>query len=83
MLALFGKSVCHLDELPPPVGQAIGEDRLQLARQIPREGVTHLDRRRQFCHSPEQYVFEVFSGVLATAEEQGDLVPFAMATIPR
>jgi hypothetical protein len=30
MLAFFGKSVRHIDELPPAVGQAVGADRLHV-----------------------------------------------------
>ena len=44
--ALFGKTVNHLHELPPTVGQAIGYDRFQLGGQVSGERVTHLNRRR-------------------------------------
>ena len=49
--AFFGKPVCYLDELPPTVGQAVGQDRLQFRRRVSRQGVTHLDRRGQLCRA--------------------------------
>ena len=33
--ALLGKTVDHIDEVPPGVRQTVGKNRLQLARQIP------------------------------------------------
>ena len=50
--ALLGKTIRHLDELPPAVRQTVGHDRRQFSRQIPREGVTHLNRRGQLRRAP-------------------------------
>ena len=74
MLAFFGKSVRHIDELPPAVGQAVGEDRLQFLRDVPRKSIAHLDRRGQFRRTPHQHVLEVLPGMLASAEEQHDFI---------
>ncbi len=59
------------------MGQAIGQDRLQFARQVARQGVAHLDRRRQFLGAVLEHVGQVLPGVLVTAEEQGHLVAIA------
>jgi hypothetical protein len=39
VLAFFRKHVGHIHELSPTVGQAVGHDRLQLARQIAGKSV--------------------------------------------
>jgi hypothetical protein len=65
--ALFGKTICHLDELPSAVRQTVGKNRLQLTGQIPREGIAHLNRRRQFRRPPDQHIFEVLAGVAAAS----------------
>ena len=65
------------------MGQAVGHNRLQLARQIPRERVGHLNRRRQFRRTPEQHVLQVLPRVLASADEQGNFVPVTRRHDPR
>jgi hypothetical protein len=42
----LGESIVDIDEPPPGMGQAMRQDRLQLARQVAREGIAHLDRRK-------------------------------------
>jgi hypothetical protein len=69
VLALVGKPPRLIDELPSAVGQAVGKNRLQLARQIPGERIGHLDWWRQFRGTPEQHILQVLPGVLASAEE--------------
>ena len=59
--ALLGKPLRHIDELPSPVRQAIAQDRLQPARQVPRQGIAHLDWRGKVCRTLDQHVLEVLA----------------------
>jgi hypothetical protein len=52
------------------MGQAIGQDRLQLTRQVPRQGITHLDRRRHLGSAVLEHLGQVLARVPAAAEEQ-------------
>ena len=74
MPAFLGKLFHHIHELPPAVGQAIAKNRLQFTRQIPRQRIAHLDGRGQIRGTLGQHVLQVLSGMLASAEEQRDLV---------
>jgi hypothetical protein len=42
----LGKAIVDVHEPPPGMGQAICHDRLQFARQVARQCIAHLDRRR-------------------------------------
>ena len=68
--ARLGKAIVDVDELPPGMGQAMGQDRLQLARQVARQGIAHLDRRRQLLGAVLEDLGQVLARVPAAAEEQ-------------
>ncbi|HEY7309258.1 MAG TPA: hypothetical protein VH643_07885 [Gemmataceae bacterium] len=69
--ARLGEAIVDVHELPPGMRQAMGQDRLQLARQVARQGIAHLDRRRQFRGAELEHRGQVLAGVPAAAEEQG------------
>ena len=75
--ARLGKTIVHVHELPPGVGQAIRQDRLQLARQVARQGIAHLDRRRQLRGTVLEHLGQILTRVPTAAEEQGH--PMAVA----
>ena len=75
--ARLGKAIVHVHELPPGMGQAVGHDRLQLARQVARQGIAHLDRRRQLRRAVLEHLGQVLARVPAAAEEQGHPVAVA------
>jgi hypothetical protein len=54
------------------VTQAVSENRLQVAGHVARQGVAHLDGRRQVGHALRQQLAEVFARMPRTREEQGD-----------
>ncbi len=80
--ALLRKTIVHVDELPPGMGQAVGQDRLQFARQVARQGIAHLDRRRQLRSTELEHPGQILTRVLAAAKEQGHPVTVARATTP-
>ncbi len=74
--ALLGKPFRHVDEFPSPVRKQL--PRIVFSpRQVPRQGIAHLDRRRKVRRTPDQHVLEVLARVLVSAEEQGDLLSSA------
>ena len=75
--ARLGKAIVDVDELPPGMGQAVRQDRLQLARQVARQRIAHLDRRRQLLGAVLEHLRQVLARVPAAAEEQRD--PMAVA----
>ena len=75
--ARLGKAIVDVDEPPPGMGQAMRQDRLQLARQVAREGIAHLDRRRQLLGAVLEDLGQVLARVPAAAEEQRDPVAVA------
>ena len=66
---LFLKAIVDIDELASHIGDAIGNDRFQLLRQIARQAVTLLNRRMEFVGAMAQDIAQVFASVLSTAEE--------------
>ena len=40
--AWFGEAIVHVDEPPPGMGQAVRQDRLELARQVAQERASHI-----------------------------------------
>ena len=56
------------------VSEAVRHDRFQLARQIPRHGITHLDRRGQFGSPLVQHVLQILPCVFSAGEKQSDLL---------
>ena len=73
----LGEAIVDVDEPPPGMGQAVRQDRLQLARQVARQGVAHLDRRRQLLGAVLEDLGQVLARVPAAAEEQRDPVAVA------
>ncbi len=73
----LGKAIVDIDEPPPGMGQAMRQDRPQLARQVARQGVAHLDRRRQLLGAVLEDLGQVLARVPAAAEEQRDPVAVA------
>ena len=71
------KVVHHIHKLPSTMGKAVGQNRFHFGRQVPRQGVAHLDRRTESLDAFRQDLREVLTSMLAAAEEQGDLVTFA------
>ncbi len=76
---MLRKTIVHVDELPPGMGQAVGQDRLQFARQVARQGIAHLDRRRQLRSTELEHPGQILTRVLAAAKEQGHPVTVACA----
>ena len=72
-----GKGVDHVDEAATRVGDAAGEERVEVARGVGGECVAHLDRGREVGRAVGQDVGEIFARVLAAGEEQGDAVAVA------
>jgi len=70
----LGKTIVDVDESPPGMRQAMRQDRPQLARQVAREGIAHLDRRRQRLGAVLEDPGQVLARVPAAAEEQRDPV---------
>ena len=77
MATRLGEAVVDVDEPPPGMGQAVRQDRPQLARQVARQGVAHLDRRRQLLGAVLEDLGQVLARVPAAAEEQRDPVAVA------
>ena len=75
--ARLGEAIVDVDEPPPGMGQAVRQDRLQLARQVARQGIAHLDRRRQLLGAVLEDLGQVLARVPAAAEEQRDPVAVA------
>ena len=73
----FGRK-CRRDvhESPPGMGETIADDRLERGREggeIPRQRVTHLNRRRQRGRAVREHRGQVFAGMLAAGEVERDL----------
>ena len=66
--ARLGKTIVDIDKSPPGMGQAMRQDRLQLVRQVTREGITHLDRRRQQIDAVFEDLREVFASRTASVQ---------------
>jgi hypothetical protein len=60
------------------MGQAVGQDSLEVLGGIPGQGITHLNRRGQPGGPALEQVVEVFPGMLMPGAEQGDPVPLVM-----
>jgi len=72
--AWLGKARRHLHELAPGMRNAVGDDRLELPGRVVREGVTHLDRRRQRGRPFGEHPGQILAGVLSAGEVQSDVV---------
>ena len=96
VLNLCGKPVLYLHEPAPGMGQAVGQDRVQLpglTHGVGGEGIAHLDGSRQSLRPVLQNGFQILPGVVVAGDEQGDpVVPGAredgagvdrLASLPR
>ena len=81
--AQLGEAIVDVDEPPPGMGQAVRQDRLQLARQVARQRIAHLDRRRQLLGAVLEDLRQVLARVPAAAEEQRDPMAVAQGDHPR
>jgi len=68
--AFFGEPIQQFHEVASAVRQAICHDRFEFAGQIPRQSVTHLDRRGEFRRTMLQHIRQIFTGMAAPTEEQ-------------
>ena len=77
VLDRLGEPVFHLHEPPPGMGQAVGQDGVQLAslaHRVGGQGIAHLDGSRQPIGPVFQHGFEVLPSVVMAGDEQGDAV---------
>src|SRR5271157_543362 len=73
MPALLREALHHIDEVPPPVAQAVGHDGGELLRCVSREGIAHLDRGTEVLMSLCEKIGQVLPRMLLPGEEKGDL----------
>ena len=59
----------------PRVRETIPEDHRQRLRQIPREGIAHLDRRPELGRPRGEHVREIFARVPAAGQKERDALP--------
>lgn len=67
--ALFGKPIVDLYELPAGMRQAVGHDRPQLLRHVPRQRIAHLDGSIEFCAASNEHLHKGLAGVPMGTEE--------------
>ncbi len=73
--AFLGKARGHTHKLPPAMDEAVSENRGELLAGVAREGVAHLDRRRQVLVPLAQQRGQVFPGVPPARKKQRHHVP--------
>src|ERR1019366_6166545 len=79
-LALLGKVGRHLHKAPPGMSVTVSQEDFQFLGQlgqVARQGITHLNRRREPLSPLGQHAGEVLSRMLPPREEQRDAPPLA------
>lgn len=74
VLAWGGEVLGHFDEFPASVRDAMSEYGLEVPLHVRRQGVAHLDGRRQRLGPVRQHARQVAAGMLGAGEEQHRLV---------
>ena len=69
--AFLGEVVHHFHELPPCMGQAVGDDRAQITFRVGSQGITHLDGLGQAGQTLVEQVGQILPGMLHARDEQG------------
>ena len=82
VLDLGREVVDDVDEAAARVGEAVGENRVEVARGVGGERVAHLDRRRERGRAVGQDVGEILPRVLAAVKNRAMWWPSRVATIP-